>query len=210
MAEEQLTKLLAYAPEQKRQEIKQALESFKKTQAEPDSLRVFPKVTVRKMSRRDTLLGYPSVEYEIIIDSVAKQQVWITQKIKPYHEAGIDRIMAFSKALNPFTIVNSLNRSEDYRKLLEGGIVLKSVNFTTDGNKLITTVTKVRKMNIPVAIFQVPPGYVMTSLENIMILDIKNNILNLKNLTPDDNPTDDGMPKLPQNNDINQKPFYNE
>jgi hypothetical protein len=207
MAEEQLTKLLAFAPEQKRQAIKRALESFKKAQAKPDSLRVSPNVTVRRMSRKDTLLGYPSTEYEVIIDSIVKQHVWVTQKVKPYHEADIDRIMAFSKALNPFSMENSLNRSKSYRKLLEEGVILKSINYTTNGNKLVTTVTKVRKMNIPVAIFQIPPGYVMTSLENVMILDMKNNILDPKNLTPGDGSADDGMPELPHNNDINQNPF---
>lgn len=204
MAEGQLTKLLAYAPEQKKQAIKQALESFKKAQSKPDSLRAFPRVTVRKISRKDTLLGYPSVEYEVIIDSIVKQQVWITQSVKPYHEANIERIIAFSRAMNPFTIQTSLSRSKDYMRLLEEGFVLKSVNYSTDGNKLVTEVTKVRKMNIPRAIFQIPPGYVKTSLENIMILDMKNNILNPKNLTPDDGSTDDGLPQLPHNNDINQ------
>ncbi len=204
MAEGQLTKLLAFAPEQKKQDIKQALASFKRNQAKPDSLRVFPDVTVRKTGQRDTLLGYPGTEYEIIIDSIVKQHVWVTQKVKPYHEANIERIMAFSRAMNPFTIQTSLSRSKDYMRLLEEGIVLKSVNYTTDGNKLVTKVTKVRKMNIPQAIFQTPPGYVKTSLENIMILDMKNNILNPKNLTPDDGSTDDGLPQLPHNNDINQ------
>ena len=204
MAEDQLTKLLAFAPEQKKQAIKQALESFRKTQAEPDSLRAFPKVTVRKMGRKDTLIGYPSTEYEIIIDSTVRQHVWVTQKVRPYHDADIDRVMAFSKAMNPFSIENSLNRSKVYMKLLEQGIILKSVNYTAAGTKLVTKVTKIRKMNIPVAIFQIPPGYILTSLENVMILDMKNNILNPKNLTPDDGSTDDGLPQLPHNNDINQ------
>jgi len=207
MAEEQLTKLLAYAPEQKKQEIKQALESFRKNQTKPDSLRSFPEVTVRNTGLKDTLLGYPSTEYEIIIDSIVKQHVWVTQKVKPYHEADIDRIMAFGKALNPFSIENSLSRNKDYMKLLEGGFILKSVNNTSDGNKLVTKVTKVRKMNIPEAIFQIPPGYVPTSLENVMILDMKNNILDPKNVAPDDNSTDDGLPELPHNNNFNQNLF---
>jgi len=207
MAEGQMTRLLALAPEQKRQEIKRALASFRKNQAKPDSLRVFPKVTVRKTGQRDTLLGYPSTEYEVIIDSVVKQHVWVTQKVKPYHEADIKRLMAFGRAMNPFTIETSLSRSKDYMRLLEEGIVLKSVNYTTDGNKLVTTVTKIRKMNIPVAIFQIPPGYVVTSLENVMILDMKNNILDPKNLTPDDGSSGNGLPKLPHNNDNNQNLF---
>ena len=207
MAEEQLTKLLAYAPEQKRQEVKQALESFKKNQAIPDSLRIFPQVTVQRTGRTDTLLGYPATEYEIIIDSVVKQQVWVTQKVKPFHETDIDRIMSFSKVMNPFAIENSLSHSKDYMKLLEDNFILKSVNYTSDGNKLITKVTRISKMNIPEDIFQIPPGYVPSSLENVMILDMKNNILDPKNIAPDNSSTDDGLPALPHKNNNNQNPF---
>ncbi len=207
MAEQQLTKLLAYAPEQKRQEIKQALESFRKNQTKPDSLKAFPEVTVRNTDQTDTLLGYPSTEYEIIIDSVVRQRVWVTQKVKPYHEADVHRIMAFGNAMNPFSIENNLSRNKDYMKLLEEGFILKSVNNSSGGNKLITKVTRVKKMNIPQAIFQVPPGYVLTSLENVMILDMKNNILNPKNIAPDDGSADDGLPELPRNNNFNQNPF---
>jgi hypothetical protein len=207
MAEDQLTKLLAYAPEQKKAEIKRALASFKKNQAKPDSLKIFPQVMVKKTGHTDTLLGYPATEYEIIIDSVVKQHVWVTRKVKPYHEANIERIMAFSKAMNPFAIENSLSRSKDYMKLLEEGVILKSVNYSSDGNKLVTKITKIRKINIPEAIFQIPPGYVPTTLENVMILDMKNNVLDPKNIAPDNDTPNDGMPPLPPDNDINKNPY---
>lgn len=203
MAEQQMQKLLAYAPANQKEKIKQALESFKKIHKTPDSLRAFPEVTVRKTGKTDTIIGYPAVEYEITIDSVVKQHVWVTQKIKPYHEADIDRIMTFSKALNPFAIENNLSHSKDYLKLLENGFILKSVNYTSDGNKLVTQVKKIRQMNIPVAIFQIPAGYMKTSIENVMILDTNNNILNPKNLSPDDSGNDDGLPELPHNNNDN-------
>ncbi len=207
MAEEQMAKLLAYAPEQKKQEIKQALEAFKKQQARPDSLRVFPRVTVRKTAQTDTMLGYPVAEYKIIIDSVVKQHVWVTKMVNPYRKINIDRVMAFSKAMNPFAIENSLGHSKEYMALLEQGIILKSVNYSSDGNKLVTTVTRIRKMNIPEAIFQVPAGYVQTSLENVMILDMKNNVLDPKNIAPDNGSSDDGLPPLPHKNDINQNSY---
>ncbi len=194
MAEQQLQKLLAYAPTNQKEKIKQALESFKKRDETPDSLRVFPEVTVKRTGKTDTIIGYPAAEYEIIIDSVVKQLVWVTQKVKPYHEADIDRIMSFSKALNPFAIENSLSHSKEYLKLLEKGLILKSVNYTSDGNKLVTQVKEIRQMNIPVAIFQIPAGYMETSIENVMILDTNNNILNPKNLFPDDSGSNDGLP----------------
>ena len=158
MAEQQMQKLLAYAPINQKEKIKQALESFKNTDEISDSLRTFPEVTVRRTGKTDTIIGYPATEYEITIDSVVKQYVWVTQKIKPYHEAGIKRIMAFSKALDPFAIENSLSHNKDYLKLLENGFILKSVNYTSDGNKLVTQVKRIRQMNIPVAIFQIPAG----------------------------------------------------
>ncbi len=191
----------------KKQEIKQALESFKKRQSKPDSLRFFPHVTVKKTGRKDTLLGYPASEYEIFIDSIVKQRVWVTRKVNPYQKVEIDRIMAFSKALSPFAIENSLSNNKDYMNLLKEGMILKSVNYTANGIKLVTKVTKIRKMNIPQAIFQIPPGYVPTSLENVMILDMKNNILDPKNIAPDNDGLDNRLPPLPQNNDIHNKQY---
>ena len=203
MAEQQMQKLLAYAPINQKEKIKQALENFKKIDETPDSLRTFPKVTVKKTGKTDTIIGYPAAEYEITIDSVVKQHIWVTQKIKPYHKADIERVMAFGKALNPFAIENSLSHSKDYLKLLENGLILKSVNYTSDGNKLVTQVKKIRQMSIPVAIFQIPAGYTETSIENVMILDTNNNILNPKNLFPDSSGSDDGLPELPHNNKDN-------
>ena len=203
MAEQQMQKLLAYAPANQKERIKQALERFKKIEEIPDSLRTFPEVTVKKTGKTDTIIGYPAAEYEITIDSVVKQHIWVTHKIKPYHKTDIDRIMTFSKAINPFAIENSLSHSKDYLKLLENGFILKSVNFTSDGNKLVTQVNKIRKMNIPVAIFQIPAGYMKTTIENVMMLDTNNNILNPKNLSPDGSGSDDGLPKLPHNNNDN-------
>ncbi len=205
MAEEQMTKLLAYAPEQKIQAIKHALEQLKKNQTKPDSLKLFPQVVVKKTNHSETIIGYPAVEYEIIIDSVIKQKVWVTSKIKPYSKSDIQRIMAFNKAMSPFAIEHSLNRNKAYMKLLMEGFILKSVNYSSDGNKLVTRVTRIRKMNIPEAIFQIPPGYVQSSLENIMMLDMKNNILDPKNIAPDNGISNDGLPALPhKNNDIHQ------
>ncbi len=202
MAEQQMQKLLAYAPINQKEKIKQVLESFKNTDETSDSLRTFPEVTVRRTGKTDTIIGYPAAEYEITIDSVVKQHVWVTQKIKPYHKADIERIMAFSKALNPFAIENSLSHSKDYLKLLENGFILKSVNYTYDG-KLVVQVKKIRQMNIPEAIFQIPAGYMKTSIENVMILDTNKNILNPKSLSPDDSDNDNGLPELPHNNNDN-------
>ncbi len=189
MALEQLTKLLAYAPEQKKAAIEKAINSFKKNRLQPDSLRTFSTVKVVNTGLTDTVSGYPAQRFKIIIDSVLKQVVWVTSKIKPYHDTDIDKIMAFSRAMSPFAIENSLSHSTGYMKLLHSGYILKSINYTSDGNKIVTTVTQIKKTHIPEALFQVPPGYVQSSLQNMMMLDMENNVLNPKNIAPDnDNP----------------------
>jgi hypothetical protein len=210
MAEEQMSKLLAYAPETQRQAIKNALTAFKSNLAKPDSLRYYPEVSVIKTHRKDTLLGYPAEEYKIVIDSVVKQEIWVTQKVRPYRDSDVQRIMAFNRALNPFAIENSLSHSPVYLHLLETGFILKSINFTTDGNRLVTEVTRLRKMPIPEAIFQVPVGYTQSTLENVMILDMKNNILNPKAIAPEDQPGDRGLPPLPPPENINPNTYKNE
>lgn len=201
MAEEQMTKLMALAPEPQRQQIKQALDSLKKNRGKPDSLKSFPQVIVKNTGHSDTIIGYPAVKYEIIIDSTLKQYIWVTRKVKPYQKANIKRLMAFSRAMSPYAIENSLSHSKKYMQLLMEGFILKSVNYTTDGNKLVTRITRIKQMKIPEAMFQIPPGYFPTTLENVMNLDIKNNILNPDNLSPKNN----GLPPLPQNNNINPK-----
>ena len=59
MAEQQMQKLLAYAPINQKEKIKQALESFKNTDETSDSLRTFPEVTVKRTGKTDTIIGYP-------------------------------------------------------------------------------------------------------------------------------------------------------
>ncbi len=198
MALEQLTKLLAYAPEQKKAAIQKAINSFKKNQLQPDSLRIFSVVKVVNTGITDTLLGYPAKKYKIIIDSTLKQVVWVTSRVKPYHDTDMDKLMAFSKAMSPFAIENSLGHSAAYMQLLHRGYILKSVNYTSDGNKMVTTVTQIKKTKIPESIFQIPPGYIQSSLENMMMLDLKNNVLDPKNIAPD-TPSPGAPPPLPEN-----------
>ncbi len=198
MARQQLIKLLAYAPEPEKPRIKKAIAAFDKNQSKPDSLRVYPAVNISPTGKTANILGYPAKEYDIRIDSVLKQQIWVTSKVKPYPDTVLDKIILFSKALSPFAIENSLNHSREYMNLLHNGYILKSVNYTSDGNKIVTTVTQLKKTKIPDAIFHIPPGYVESSLENIMILDMKNNVLDPKNIAPDNNASEDGMPELPQ------------
>ncbi len=197
MALEQLTKLLAYAPEQKKQEIKKAIAAFKKKQTLPDSARNFPQVQVINTGRHDTLLGFETTVYKIVIDSTLKQMVWVTRQVHPYHDSDINKILSFSRAMSPFAIENSLGHSKAYMALLRSGYILKSINYSSDGNTLVTTVTKIKRTKIPPAIFQIPPGYVESSLENIMILDMSNNILKPQNIAPDDDVPADGLPPLP-------------
>lgn len=198
MARQQLIKLLAYAPEPEKPRIKKAIATFDKNQSKPDSLRVYPSVSVSPTGKTANILGYPVKEYDIRIDSVLKQQIWVTDKVKPYPDSVLDKIILFSKALSPFAIENSLNHSQEYMHLLHNGYILKSVNYTSDGNKIVTTVTRIKKTKIPDAIFRIPPGYVESSLENIMILDMKNNVLDPKNIAPDNDASEDGMPELPR------------
>lgn len=199
MAREQLTKLLAYAPEQEKAQIKKAIQAFDNNRARPDSLRAYPPVKVIDTGKTDTVSGYPAKAYMIQIDSITKQKIWLTKKVKPYPDSVIDKIISFSRAMSPFAIENSLSHSREYMQLLHSGYILKSVNFTSDGNKIVTTVTRIKKTKIPDALFQIPSGYVKSSLENIMILDMKNNVLDPKNIAPDTGPPDDGMPELPHN-----------
>jgi hypothetical protein len=208
MARQQLSKLLAYAPEQQKSQIKKAIEAFNNNQAKPDSLRAYSRILVTATGKTDTILGYPANQYEIRIDSILKQQIWVTPKIKPYPDTIIDKIISFSKAMSPFALENSLSHSPEYMQLLHSGYILKSVNFTSDGNRIVTTVTRIKKTKIPDALFQIPPGYVKSSLENIMILDMKNNVLDPKNIAPENDPSDPGLPELPHKpHDVNQNPF---
>ena len=208
MARQQLTKLLAYAPENQKQQIKKAIEAFNRNQEKPDSLRTYSRVEVRATGETDTLSGYPAKKYDIRIDSILKQQIWVTQKVKPYPDSIIDKITSFSKAMSPFALENSLSHSPGYMKLLHSGYILKSVNYTSDGNKIVTTVTQIKKTKIPDALFQIPPGYVKSSLSNIMILDMKNNVLDPKNMAPENSPENPGLPELPhKSNDFNQNPL---
>jgi hypothetical protein len=197
MAKEQLVKLLAYAPEKDKPRIRKAIAAIDHPQDTIDTLYVRPRVTVQKTGKTDTLLGYPVQEYNIVIDSNLRQTVWITSRVIPLSAEKIKQLMSLNQALSPLAIENSLGHSTAYFRLLSNGYILKSVNYAGNGNQIVTTVTQIKKTQVPEAIFQIPPGYVKSSLENVMQLDMKNDILNPKNIAPDDNKPDDGMPALP-------------
>ena len=198
MAKEQLVKLLAYAPQKDKPRIRKAIAAINHPGGMPaDTLPNLPQITIRKTGKTDTLLGYPVNEYNIVIDSNLRQTVWVTSHIVPLPAKKIKQLMMLNRALSPFAIENSLSHSSSYFHLLSNGYILKSINYTPNGGQTVTTVTRIKETQIPEAIFQVPPGYVKSSLENVMQLDMKNNILNPQNIAPDDGTQDGGIPALP-------------
>jgi len=158
MEEAYLKKL---SPEQ-REQYNQYKESMKE-ETKGSTIEKKIEVNAKKTSEKATIAGYPTRKYQVWVDGELREELWISSKIKVKDEIDLNKLEKFQEAMSGPSEEESYESSPEYKKLMEQGTPLKSIEYYDQGNT-VTEVKKVEKKQIPDSEFKVPKGYRKISL----------------------------------------------
>lgn len=181
IADRQMQELIAHAPSGQQDTLRKMYEVVRKKREESlndTTLSTLPNVSVEKTAHTATMLGYPAQLYQVRVDSVLVENLWVTHAVDPYKNLDIKSMIGLMGALEPANGKAWRRRSLKYDNLLYHGLVLKRIQFLADGRRRVSMVKNVRKVNIKETIFEIPANYVETKIQEVMLQDIKQNILN--------------------------------
>jgi len=120
----------------------------------------------------DTISGFKSIKYNIVVDSSFVESIWITDSINPYSDIDIESMISFTKEINPGKNGNSIEGSNEYLNIIKQGLATKSEEITPEGN-ITTIVSGVIETNINPELFLPPPNYRKAQLAEIMLITDK-------------------------------------
>lgn len=173
--DKKLNDILATAePEQKevaRELIQQVKSEFNNKQKLADSLNL--KVQIKETGKLDSISGFNSKEYKIIANDKLVETIWVSTDISPYEEISLQKMISFTKQLNPNNNNLNIEGSEEYLALIKNGLAMKSIK-AMDDITTTTVVTNAIETKINNEIFLAPAEYRKAELLEIMILSEQN------------------------------------
>lgn len=197
--ESQVLVMIEQLPEGERNQVgaefDQMLQILKTVQ--PDSL--LPENF--KIEVTDSLLelgGYSCRKYLFVMDTVVKEELWITEQVQPYLALEMSQLNEMMRTFSKPTPLSTFRESIEWIELLKHGLVMKSVIPDSFGNSVMH-VERVREAGIPPDFFNAPPDYRsigITEVVGIMMGD-----------TNDIKPSEGSLPKSPQLKNIAPSPF---
>jgi hypothetical protein len=198
IADRQMQELIQHAPVSQQDTLKKMYAKARKErmQAIFDSAsNTQTKVSIIRTNQTATLLGYSARMYQVNLNSVLVEELWVTHAINPYKGLKLSAMEKLMSAIDPITGTAYKTKSEQYNNLRYHGLVLKSLRFLPDGEKQTTVVKHVQQVNIKETIFEIPANYVKTKIQEVMLQDIKHKVLSPPKMSGDQ--SDEDIPTLP-------------
>lgn len=192
MMAQQVQLMMSQAPASQRDTLQKIYQGLTSVQpVKKDSIHRH-KINIENTGLTTTLLGYNTQVYDLKMDSVLLEKIWVTQQVQPYAGLPMEEILKLTNAVNPFSGSGSIPLSPEYIDLLQNGVVLKRVHYGSGNSPNVSLVTEVKKAKITETIFEIPANYQLMTIEQVMQLDLGRNILDPKlpgrekrlNLTP--------------------------
>lgn len=123
----------------------------------PDSL--LP-ATFRIVKTDSSMLigAYLSHKYQFVIDTLTIEELWATQKVKPYSSLNLGELTEMMRIFNKPSVLSASRESSEWLHILQNGLVMRSV-IPGDAGRSVMQVENVREAEIPHAFFDAPPNY---------------------------------------------------
>ncbi len=197
IADRQMQELIQHAPPQQQDTLRKMykIAKMKRQSTMNDTLPTsLPDVSIIKTNHTETILGYPTRKYQVNVDSVLVEELWVTNAVNPYSRLNLKAMVKLISAMDPVSGNAFSTKSFKYDSLLYHGLVLKKIRFLPNGDKQLSVVKSIRKVNINETIFEIPANYMETKIQEVMLQDINQNILKPHGIS---NQGNQGLPSLP-------------
>jgi hypothetical protein len=124
-------------------------------------------INIKATGQKDTIAGTLAHCYEVYVDTVLYEKVWVSRDIHPFNNIDLATMQAMSRELTKPSIVSAYRESPDFLKLIEGGFVMRSVLPTPIGES-VTQVESYRNINIRPELFLPPIDYRPAALVEVI------------------------------------------
>ncbi len=122
------------------------------------------KVEVRKTSETETIAGYSTTKYQLLIDGGLAHEIWLAEDLDLSAEVDMEQFLNMSTMRAKEA---SYQSTPEYQDLFRQGYPLKQVHFLAGGKEIIEA-TKVEKQDIPESQFEVPEGFHEMNMQQMM------------------------------------------
>jgi len=128
------------------------------------------KVTVARDGNGETIVGFKTTKYRVMVDDELFEEVWLTTdaSIMKAYKPLIPMIQKFNSCLGSMGVEFTPEKSAEYQKLWKTGFQLKSIRYEYGNPEIETDVVKMKKANISDQEFEVPAGYQHRSFAEFM------------------------------------------
>lgn len=166
--ETQLKVSIAQLPSQERQIAETEYDSII-TKMKSDTLikRLPEAIRITPYDSLLTISGYKANGYQVMIDTIVNERIWITNQIEPYQSIDLHKVASMTQIFTKPSSVTFYRQSEEYFQLIQKGVVLKSVIPTPLGDN-ITLTESIREVPIPNELFRIPSGYRKITVEELI------------------------------------------
>ncbi len=155
-----------------------------------DSTTVETHVTVKDLNRTDTIETYVVHGYDIYVDSVLNEKIWISFDETPFNEVDLHKLMRFTAQMSPMENGINVSNSDQYIDLVQKGLVVKTKKYI-DGHQATTTkLTLAKEGKIAESFFVAPPMYRKATITEVLEMSAESDLPDLndepnnQNLSP--------------------------
>jgi hypothetical protein len=143
--------------------------NFEQPKVDPSTL---PPVAIEKTEEAATIAGHATTKYLVKVEGELLQELWLAEGLDVSRDLDVKRFLDFERKMSGAMLgasadaFNAVYRSDDYRKLLERGYILKSVTHHIAGS-YERVATEIRQEEVPAAEFEVPDSYRRVRLSDV-------------------------------------------
>jgi len=166
----QMEKMLAGLPKHEQNELDSIYNDIRQEVLNPTNYEFLNDISINKTNDIQEVFGYDAVRYNVFIDSLLIESMWHTTEVSPYDDVDIGDMLVFMKQLDYNSGQNSITQKDEYLDLLKTGMLLKSIEYLPNSNKLETKVTNIREIDIISDFFLPPKNYREVSLIDALYL----------------------------------------
>jgi hypothetical protein len=163
-----------------------------------DTLEIETHITVEALEGEAKIGEYNTRAYNIYIDSVLNEKIWITFDKTPFKNVNLKKLMALTKKMSPMNSGLSVTNSNSYINLVQRGMGVKTEKYINGQPATTTSITLVREGPIPDSFFSAPPLYRKASIAEVLEMGYDSDIPDINRSDNPDNPDYKGV--MPGNN----------
>jgi len=151
-----------------------------------DTVRVETHVSIKDLNIVDTIESYIVHGYNVYVDSVLNEKIWISFNEAPFQKVDLHKLMDFTSQMAPMNNGVNVSNSDQYINLVQKGLVVKTEKYFNGHLATTTKLTLAKEGKISDTFFSAPPMYRKASITEVLEMSAENDLPDI-NTEPDIN-----------------------